>query len=243
MPFFNKKRKLSISGRRISRYLLYAIGEILLVVIGILIAISINDWRERIKERELLSTYLKDYRNDLLTDSIMVIKNLELLNKKKTYFDMVLSDSLSEDKLLKNPMVFNLITTFNPIQLQSKGYNEISNYANKTEMEKDTLIQNIISNHNYFKKLIDVTMNNIANDISDNMQFYKTNKPWIGDLMTQKLTSEIKSYFVSKDYYNRVAVHEILVYSNLYNFLENYQVYIRETIPQIEKRLDEISKN
>uniref|UniRef100_UPI002605531F DUF6090 family protein n=1 Tax=uncultured Eudoraea sp. TaxID=1035614 RepID=UPI002605531F len=47
---------------KFSKYLLYAVGEILLVVIGILIALQVNNWneykKERIQERKILTELL-----------------------------------------------------------------------------------------------------------------------------------------------------------------------------------------
>ena len=49
-------------------YLKYAIGEIVLVVIGILIAISINNWNERIKTQEKVDLFLTSLKSDLIND-------------------------------------------------------------------------------------------------------------------------------------------------------------------------------
>ena len=50
--------------RLASRYLLYAIGEIALVVIGILIALQINNWNEDRKEQDLEIEYLNGIKQD-----------------------------------------------------------------------------------------------------------------------------------------------------------------------------------
>ena len=66
--FFRRIRvKLLIEGN-LKKYLLYAIGEILLVVIGILIALQINNLNEQRKEKKLTSTYLANIELDLLSD-------------------------------------------------------------------------------------------------------------------------------------------------------------------------------
>ncbi len=56
--FFRKTRLQLLAQNKVSRYLFYALGEILLVVIGILIALQINDWndwrKDRVKEKILL---------------------------------------------------------------------------------------------------------------------------------------------------------------------------------------------
>lgn len=50
------------------KYLKYAIGEIILVVIGILIALQINNWNERRKERAVEVNFLKNLRADLASE-------------------------------------------------------------------------------------------------------------------------------------------------------------------------------
>ncbi len=47
------------------KYLIYAIGEILLVVIGILIALQVNNWNEERKLRALELELLQEYQEEL----------------------------------------------------------------------------------------------------------------------------------------------------------------------------------
>ncbi|MGB5402515.1 MAG: DUF6090 family protein, partial [Robiginitalea sp.] len=59
-------RQRLLTDNKFSKYLLYAVGEILLVVIGILIALQIGNWnetaKEKVQERELLNNLLDDLR-------------------------------------------------------------------------------------------------------------------------------------------------------------------------------------
>ena len=75
-------------GKSTHKYLLYAIGEIALVVIGILIALQINNWNEwkkdRVQEQEIL-TELKntmEVNSELLKDHISVINGLNETSHK-----------------------------------------------------------------------------------------------------------------------------------------------------------------
>lgn len=66
MPnIFRRIRQEFLSQHRLGRYLLYAIGEIILVVIGILLALQINTWNEQrnLKQREV--KFLKELRSNL----------------------------------------------------------------------------------------------------------------------------------------------------------------------------------
>ncbi len=62
-----------LSENKFSKYLLYAIGEIVLVVIGILIALQINNSNEARKARDIEVNYLKNLKADLLLET----KNIE----------------------------------------------------------------------------------------------------------------------------------------------------------------------
>jgi hypothetical protein len=72
IKFFRKIRQNQLSENKFSKYLLYAIGEIVLVVIGILIALSINNWNENRKNKVLLSDYTESLINDLRQDTIIL---------------------------------------------------------------------------------------------------------------------------------------------------------------------------
>jgi hypothetical protein len=60
IKFFRKIRQKLLTENKFSKYLLYAIGEIILVVIGILIALQINNWNENQKEKKLEQSVLKN---------------------------------------------------------------------------------------------------------------------------------------------------------------------------------------
>ena len=63
--FFRQIRHRLLTKNHMSRYLLYALGEILLVVIGILLALQINTWNEERKFRQQQYGLLKDLAADL----------------------------------------------------------------------------------------------------------------------------------------------------------------------------------
>ena len=65
LKFFRKIRQQLLVKNNISKYLLYAIGEIVLVVIGILIALQINNWNEDRKDRAKERFYLRSIRSSI----------------------------------------------------------------------------------------------------------------------------------------------------------------------------------
>lgn len=65
-PFFRKVRRQHADDNQFMKYSRYAIGEIVLVVIGILIALQINNWNEDLKMRKREQVYLESIKTDLL---------------------------------------------------------------------------------------------------------------------------------------------------------------------------------
>ena len=62
IKFFRKIRRKLLTENKFSKYLLYAIGEIILVVIGILIALQINNWNSLQNDRDIEQSTLKNLK-------------------------------------------------------------------------------------------------------------------------------------------------------------------------------------
>ncbi len=77
MKFFRKIRQNLLSEGKTVRYLKYAIGEIILVVIGILIALSINNWNHnRLLQKEEFK-YYKNIKRQLIEDITLIRNNID----------------------------------------------------------------------------------------------------------------------------------------------------------------------
>ena len=78
---FRKIRQQLLSEDKYPVYLLYAAGEIALVVIGILFALQIDNWNEDRKLREEASGFQETLRADLVKDTILIASQLDILVK------------------------------------------------------------------------------------------------------------------------------------------------------------------
>ena len=82
--FFSKMRFNLAAENRIAKYLRYAVGEILLVVIGILIAVQVNNWNEGRKEKIREKLLIQSIISDLKMDTLMINQNLRILKEDTT---------------------------------------------------------------------------------------------------------------------------------------------------------------
>lgn len=98
LKIFKKIRQKLINEGHLKRYLIYAVREIVLVVIGILIALQINNWNQTRQENKELHTYLQNIRGNLIAD-------LESLDDIITFRDSSIASSWRWINLAKQKLI------------------------------------------------------------------------------------------------------------------------------------------
>ncbi|WP_323788909.1 DUF6090 family protein [Psychroserpens sp.] len=228
-----------ISKKSISKYLLYGIGEVILVVIGILIAVNINNFNEKKASENRLKTYLKVYKQDLEIDTLVVGQVLKYVDDRKKHFQRFLSPTVTAKTYEEDPQGYGLTLSYSPFKLQQKGIGLLENYVNDTEIEQDTLISGILANHRIFENLLLESLNRIGEDIDNNMSYLKENQPWIANLLLGDLSHpDMLPYYLSQNYRARLAVHNTLIYGNLEPQLKALQDFNKISISKLSERLD-----
>ena len=81
IKFFRKIRYDLIEKNKTGKYLKYAIGEIILVVIGILIALQINNWNESNNQSKKELALLVNLKNDINTDILSLTRQDSMYSK------------------------------------------------------------------------------------------------------------------------------------------------------------------
>jgi len=161
MKFFRKIRRILLQQERLKKYLLYALGEIVLVVIGIVMAVQIN---EGVKKRQAQEAEIENY-NLILAD---LRGDLELFEQYKRYGDGMLDayyrmndiahgkgsfENLLPDFIVMN-VGFDPVTQANhqsniermsnkKIRAQLVNYFRSIDYARKASRELDTYLKDV----------------------------------------------------------------------------------------------------
>lgn len=175
IKFFRRIRQRLLSKNKFSKYLFYALGEIILVVIGILIALQINNWNEQRKNDNEVRTLTKSMITDLQSDidyfELSLIRNDSIFTDFATINAIVLSGDTTKD--LKKPVLGLLrYYTFRPNNATYKSVvsnNFLGKFDNATEKEiigyyeysYNRLIDNTIGQSKQVDKVYDVFTNEL----------------------------------------------------------------------------------
>jgi hypothetical protein len=143
IPFFRKIRKKMADDNKPLKYMRYAIGEIVLVVIGILIALQINNWNEDRKENNIENKILVEISNGLRQDLLDIRSNMSEhragLKACEYYFDLFTNKQVQTDSI----NYYYTYLTRGYISIQNKsGYESLKSRG--LELIKDDSLRNDI---------------------------------------------------------------------------------------------------
>ena len=142
IKFFRKIRQNLLSEGKTGKYFKYAIGEIILVVIGILIALSINNWNENRKEYNALKTLTENLNNEFQKNLEELDTDLTRVKNSITATNTLLSYTGSKNIEVDNTIIDSLIyyavsnPTWNP---SSYVLNDIKNSGKLSTLKNENL--------------------------------------------------------------------------------------------------------
>lgn len=234
--FRNIRQKLLIEGKT-ANYLKYAIGEIILVVIGILIALNINNWNEQRKDQNsLLNIYSLIY-TDIENDKQELIRNVDFYNQKKSVFNKVVQDSITPDLLDQG--ISRLLGNNTRTILNKTGVNQLRELQNK-----DSLSLKIIEIYDAMETIMLTLENRISNETTAHSEYLRDTYAWYPEWINNTIMKDVGSpelhdYFLNNPKYrNRVVSVYQQAYNNYVPMLNN----VIENLTDLQKELSSILK-
>lgn len=125
---------------KVQSYLLYAIGEILLVVIGILIALQINNWNERLNAEEEIAAIMDQIYTELSVD-VDYQKDLEAhFIRSDSILTLVRGGNVTREMYLKYPALRKAIFDIQRAWVKEHGYKLLMSRGDQIPAKYDILV-------------------------------------------------------------------------------------------------------
>lgn len=242
IKFFRKIRYNLMETGKTGKYLKYAIGEIVLVVIGILIALQINNWNEDRKSIAKGETYINEIYKDLHKDVLVITQIIGRLKEQSLSSERVLRILESPEQQIKDSLLFTNDFSLSswPLTVERDGntFSELTKTGQSAMIRNDTLIEKL---HEFYKNY-DSTISNF-NEFPKEVRLEKRSKQMVlGNLndfkynvKTGKLHSGyINAIFLTPELYSTtLGIYKSCHYN--IGFFEELLSNSREVISYIEK--------
>lgn len=229
----------AFTDKRVGRYLLYALGEIILVVAGILIALEINNKNEENKLGKLRNNILKTVSSDLAADTLMLRQAIAYYEIRDTLSASLVKGNYSKNGLKKCLYCPSLNISYFPVILNEKGHLQLKNF-NQDAMKGDTLVTQIVQFYTQADGIISGFGQKVEANSIQNIQDWKNQHAWFADLLFANITDEFLEYMAtSQDFRNRTAYFNTIACKNYLLALRQYKIAAKELITQIETEIAE----
>ncbi len=223
------------------KYFKYAIGEIVLVVIGILIALSINNWNERGKQQEKTRAILSQVIDELLID----IEVLQNVNKGYLRKDSLINVYKRSDYNRPSPsnldssILVDLIRTYMPFEVHDRGFQLLMNHTDELNDEFAEDLERLIIIYQDAIPAIKYYMDGMFTILQEHKKYKYENYEWYaeGSLFQKRSDAEYEYYIHDPFYKNYMAVYREM-YINIVVNARWFNDLSIKAIQRLEAKLD-----
>ena len=245
IKFFRKIRQNLMNKGEAMKYLKYALGEILLVVIGILIALQINNWNQDRKQKAQLNNIYKIIKQDLITDTLEITNVKPFFKKRDDWMQKIVNDSfpknifdtINEENYINCTYCRSPITNYILVNLQDKGYTLLKNLNTQTEL--DSVSFNIVEFYKAAESNIPGTRLRISGLTDENISYFKQ-FPWFLDWINMKYNKDNLEFFLNDmEYKKRVAIFQSIYIGNYARLMDTYKTEAKKLLVQLDTKLED----
>ena len=249
ISLFRKIRQKLLSQNRITRYLVYALGEILLVTIGILIALQINTWNEARKEKNYLLKVYAQVRQDLQTDTLNLRLSIEDLEAKNARITEIVErsipaeyyDTLNEANYQYCEKCVSDITNLEPFQYMDKGYELLKAINTTQDYREDSLSDAITQFYSEYIPEVDESQT-ILIDLSKTILSEYQQYDWFlsyADFGKKTYNKDFVSYIFESEKHQKSCAHYLIFSKWGLRLLREYRDNSIQILQLIDEKLAE----
>ena len=241
MKLFRKVREQSFKKKNAGGYLLYASGEILLVIIGILLGLSLNKCNEERKQRDTLKNDFQLIFQELASDTTEARFIINHHLNIKHDIQKIIDGTITREELRACDNCLTVLSSIQPFTLDTRGYNLLKKYSESSVGQEDTLVNSIM---NFYAETIEtqkITFELLSNNLERNLIDWQENQPWFYEVFGKKdWHNEAYFNYLMEDEFlrNKITYQGILNYENYVPMLEYFILNAKEISENINDRLN-----
>lgn len=229
IKFFRKIRQNLLMENKTSKYFTYAIGEIILVVIGILIALQVSNWNENRKTQNQIAETINNLEKDLVANYKLANEKLEFYKRADSIIRLILNNQLTVADYQNPRFSGNVILNWTLYTPQIDNVDKFIKSEDLVSKQLKPLVNQI-----KLLKQQETWLNNAWDKFDktiDGIYVFHSNQEWFGGQDTLSTTQEIDFKVNNPAYRQKVYLYWIV----MQNYANNITRYRAENLAVLGK--------
>ena len=219
---FGRIRLSLFNQSKIGKYLGYAFGEIILVVIGILIALQINNWNENRKSKQELDRIYLSIIDEIDNDVQILNEYLPIFEWKVNTLTRILNGAYSAEDWINNDSLYRSFSSYPDFAISQEKSNLLKTKVALDQESRD--LNNLIADfHNKYTVDIDIKSREAFTSFHRNYAYWEEHEAWFFQAFWQEKFDKLSLYATrSPIFKNKIAFINALL-RRLFLALDSYR--------------------
>ncbi len=200
-PFFRRIRRQLAYENKFLKYSRYAIGEIVLVVIGILIALSINNWNEQKKSESETKRLMANVRKELLYNIGRANRSLDYYFRLDSLVCKVIKKKATAFDYKNNGMYSELTWDYTNVVPVDDDFLNLLEKSIIISPKQDSIVIRLKALYAMEREALNDWDNYVKEEARDFKDKIKDEHSWFSDHRAGLVTDEMIDYFINDPYY------------------------------------------
>ncbi len=226
----------NLKKKAVLNYLLYALGEIVLVVIGILIAIGIDDANEEKRQATRLNNVFITVQQDIEDDLREIDQVLNFYEEREDTYRQMAQGQMTKADFETCDNCEYLISAHESFSREKRGYDLLKTF--NSEFQEDTLVNTAVQLLNSYYDNLDEVDKLITESLTEDLKAWRNQYDWFSEFIMGNGSEAFTSFVVeSKEFRNQITWRYLLIYKNFVPVLQRYKGSLQQLNKQLDKRI------
>lgn len=219
------------------KYIKYALGEIILLVCGILLALQINTWNDNRKANNELDAVFQRISTDLELDIAKANNLVEIYTEEKESLDTLLSEKMAT-LIYERKSEAGHHCNYAELIINHVGFDQLVAIKNNTNLKPDTLIIEISDFYQQALSFNTSMVELVKNTTREGLEYYRDTYEWYPQFLANQITDEIiRDIYYDTRSRNFIEHYRVITLRNYLPFLEGYKETAEELKAEVDKRI------
>ena len=230
-----------LTENKFSKYLIYAIGKIILVVIGILIALQINTWNQDKQQKKILNNIYATIKADLQQDILNIDEIINISQPIEKDYLAIINKTRKKDDFKDCKYCKYINFGYPDINLRKNGFELLLNYNQQNNTSSGSLSIKLNSLYVDLSNKISIKIEELAINNNSFAEIVITTQPWFVDFNFYGdvyYSDDFIEYALTDfGYRNRAKSSYDLYFNGYLPFLKEYKIKSLVIIDLIDEKL------